>query len=111
MALTSRVLKYVLFSFGAFWLMRLDKLAPPSAHWNRSERTITQNGALYALQHRSAKTGRRNLRKKAGGAALIRVFTNLRRCILAFTKPPIFATKLHSPSLATVGHFADVFPY
>jgi len=34
------------------------------AHWNRMDRTITQNGALYAVQHRSAKTYPGNLRKK-----------------------------------------------
>ena len=106
----TRILKYVLFSLGAFWLMRPDKVAPHPAHRNRMERTITQNGALYALHHRPTQTFQRNLQKR-GRAALLRPLTTLLRRIVETTKRSTMAGKVQPPSLAPIGHFPDVFVY
>src|SRR5438067_10196893 len=111
----TRILKYVLFSLGAFWLMRPDKVTPQPAHRNRMERTITQNGALYALHHRPTQTRptqtfQRNLQKR-GRAALLRPLTTLLRRIVETTKRSTMAGKVQPPSLAPIGHFPDVFVY
>jgi hypothetical protein len=49
------------------------------------ELTITQNGGLYALQHREVRRYRSNLQQ--------------------------LAEKPHASPLATLGHFPDAFPY
>ena len=105
-----RILKYVLFSLGAFWLMRPDKIAPPPPHRNRMERTITQNGALYTLHHTPTHTFQRNLQKKVR-AALLRPLTTLLRRIVETRKRSTMAGKVQLTSLAPIGHFPDVFAY
>jgi len=105
----TRILKYVLFSLGAFWLMRPDKVAPHPAHRNRMERTITQNGALYALHHRPTQTFQRNLQKRLR-TALVRPFITLTTDVIESTRSTV-AAKVQPTSLAPIGHFPDVFVY
>jgi hypothetical protein len=74
------------------------------------ELTITQNGGLYALQHRRVR-GYRSNRKKRAGTAAIRVLTIVMRCIEQFRRRLILAGKVRASPLAAVGHFPDAFPY
>src|SRR5207237_8259086 len=104
----TRILKYVLFSLGDFWLMRPDKVTPHPAHRNRMERTITQNGALYALHHRPTQTFQRNLQKR-GRAALLRPLTTLLRRIVETTKRSTMAGKVQPRSVAPIRHIPVVF--
>jgi len=106
----TRILKYVFFSLGAFWLMRPDKVAPQPVYWNCTERTITQNGALYALHHRSTETFQRNLQKRVG-AALLRPLAILMTCIIEFKNRSTMLRKVPPASLGPIGYFADVFVY
>jgi len=74
------------------------------------ELTITQNGGLYALQHRRVRGYRSNLKKRAGTAA-IWAFTAVMRCVEEFRTPLILPRNAHASPLTTVGHFPDAFPY
>jgi len=74
------------------------------------ELTITQNGGLYALQHRRGRGYRSNKQKRTGTAA-IWALTTVMRCIEQFRTRLILARKVHASPLATVGHFPDAFPY
>ena len=74
------------------------------------ELTITQNGSLYALQHRRVRRYRSDLQKRTGTAA-IRVLTTVMRCIEQFRTRLILAGKVHTSPLAAIGHFPDAFPY
>src|SRR5207248_11384424 len=105
----TRILKYVLFSLGAFWLMRPDKVAPHPTHRNRMERTITQDGALYALHHRPTHTVQRDLQKRLR-TALVRPFITLTTDVIESTRSTV-AAKFQPPTLASIGHFPDVFVY
>jgi len=74
------------------------------------ELTITQNGALYALQHRRVREYRSNPQKHAGTAA-IWALTAVMGCIEQFRTRLILPGKVHASPLATLGHFPDAFLY
>jgi len=74
------------------------------------ELTITQNGSLYALQHRRVRGYRSNLKKRAGTAAIWALAAVMRRVEESRTQL-ILARNAHASPLATVGHFPDAFPY
>jgi hypothetical protein len=73
------------------------------------ELTITQNGALYALQH-GATTKYRRVRQKRMGAALIRILPTLTTSLEKFTTRPIPAEKAQFARQNNGAQVADAFP-
>jgi hypothetical protein len=73
------------------------------------ELTITQNGALYAIQHRPAPRYRDNLQKRMG-AHLIRALRTLTTSMEKFTMQPIPAAKAQSAPQNIGPQVADAFP-
>jgi len=73
------------------------------------ELTITQNGALYAIQHRPAPRYRKNLQKRVG-AHLIRTLSTLTTSMEKFTMRSIPAEKAQSASQSNGAQVADAFP-
>ena len=93
----TRILRYVFFSLGASYSSGQSSSANgplesygPNHH---SERRSVR-GATQISQNISGEPTQER------GTTLVRVHTNLRRCILAFSKLPIVATKLYLLSLA-----------
>jgi hypothetical protein len=73
------------------------------------ELTITQNGALYALQHRATKEYRGPRRKRVG-AALIRALQALTTSMEKFTMRPIPAERAQFALQDNGAQVVDAFP-
>jgi hypothetical protein len=73
------------------------------------ELTITESGALYAVQHRPAPGYRENLHKRVG-ADLIQALPSLTTSIEKFTMRPIPSGKAQSAPRDTGAQVADGFP-
>jgi hypothetical protein len=73
------------------------------------ELTITQNGALYALQHGATKKYR-HVRSGRVGADLIRVLSTLTTPMEKLRTRPIAAEKARLVSQNTGTQVADAFP-
>ena len=73
------------------------------------ELTISQNGALYALQH-GATTKYRRVRQKRVRADLIRALPTLKTSIEKFTLRPIPPEKAQPASQNTLAQLVDAFP-
>jgi hypothetical protein len=73
------------------------------------ELTITQNGALYALQHRPAPRYRKNLQKRVG-AHLIRTLPTLTTSMEKFTMQPIPSEEAQSATQNARAQVVDAFP-
>ena len=71
--------------------------------------TITQNGALYALQHGATKKYRR-VRSRRVGADLIRILPTLATSVEKFTTRPIRAEKAQFAPQNNGAQIADAFP-
>jgi hypothetical protein len=74
------------------------------------ELTITQNGGLYAMQHRGVRRYRINLQQRVGTAAIL-ALTSVMRSIEEFRTRLIVAGRPRISPLAAVGHFPDEFQY
>jgi len=73
------------------------------------ESTITQNGALYALQHGAPKKYRR-LRARRMGANLIRIVPTLTTSMEKFMTQPISAGRTQFSPQNNRAQVADAFP-
>jgi len=73
------------------------------------EPTITQNGALYALQHGAPKKYRR-VRQKRMGADLIRILPTLTTSMEKFTMRQISAEKARFAPQNNGAQVANAFP-
>ncbi len=96
----------------SFLARRPASLRPPTRqtpNCNPMELTITQNGALYAVQHRPAPRYRGNLQKRVT-ADLIRALPTLTTSMEKFTMRPIPAEKAQSAPQNTGAQVADAFP-
>src|SRR5205085_954738 len=68
------------------------------------EPTITQNGGLYALQHRGVAKYRSNLERRVASGAIL-ALTSVMRCVEEFRTRLVPGGKPHASPVAAVGHF------
>ena len=75
------------------------------------ELTITQNGALYAIQHRPGpKISGKSSKKRMGADVTPRAFPTLTTSMEKFTMQPIASEEAQSASQNTGPQVADAFP-